>query len=472
MYNDAERKIVYTHAYLEARPGGKHSSVVVAGIQALVNKLASITITNEHITEAIDFCNKHFNNSSVFDPTPWRAIVDKHQGKIPLNISAIPEGTIVPLGTPLVTVESTDPDCATVVTHYEGLIQKAIWYMTTVATVSLEYSSIIKKYLNLTTPKDVADAILPFLHHDFGFRGAASDEAAMLAGIAHLYISMGTDTVSAIEMINDLIFNADMPMPGYSVPASEHNVMMSKGRKGEFDVVRHILSVYKTGILSCVADTYDMRNFIEQVTTGELYTIIMARDGKFVIRPDSSFLKEDGSEMSTAETISEIFKILEKNLKDHITINALGFKVLPSQYGVIYGDGLDVAKVELILSQMMKDGWSASNIVFGTGGNLVQKGIDRDTERFAMKVSRQTYRHADGTMEIVDCAKETPGKQSKKGIFQISVLDGKIVTLPRDTRPDLENLLVTYYENGKIYKWDDIAVIRKRINDQRQAGNF
>jgi nicotinamide phosphoribosyltransferase len=469
MYSTKERKLVNAYAYIEARYKGKFPTSVSAGQIHAARLLSSIKITTEDIEEAVEFFKAHFG-SDAFDRTPWDIIVTKYGGYLPLKMCALPEGTIVPLGTPMVTIESTDPECATIVMHFEGLIQKAIWYMTTVATTSLAYSSAMKEALMRTIDIEKIMQILHFMHHDFGYRGAASEEAAVLSGVAHLYISMGTDTMPAVEYIRK---NMGGIIAGFSIPATEHNVMMSRGRDGEFEVVKNFLTRFPSGFRACVADTYDMRNFIERITTGEFFEIIMKSEGKFVIRPDSSFMNADGSEMTTAETILEIFMILGKNLP--ITINEKGFKILPSQYGVIYGDGLDIPKIIAILDALIKNGWSASNIVFGTGGNLVQKGIDRDTQRFAFKVSEQTYVHADGTVEVLACGKETPGKESKKGRFKVCEIDGMIVTLGEHERPDLPNMLVPFYINGTVCDGpakDTIVQIRERINVQREKGGF
>jgi hypothetical protein len=45
--------------------------------------------------------------------------ISKHDGAMPVRIKAIPEGTIVPQGTVLVTVESTDPECAGLAAYIE-----------------------------------------------------------------------------------------------------------------------------------------------------------------------------------------------------------------------------------------------------------------------------------------------------------------------------------------------------------------
>jgi nicotinamide phosphoribosyltransferase len=204
----------------------------------------------------------------------------------------------------------------------------------------------------------------------------------------------------------------------------------------------------------------------------------MARPGTFVVRPDSSLLNEDGTEMSPAETIAEILDIMETNLGDLITTNSKGFKCFPSQYKIIYGDGLNIPKIASILDHMIQKSWCASNIVFGVGGNFAQR-IDRDTERFAMKSSEQTFliEDYDGniSIQVRDVCKETPGKESKSGRFHIALDNGvpKCFRLGDPAVAELPNLLETFSVNGqKIKQSDNIVVIRERINTWRTMYNF
>lgn len=472
-----KEKLVRMYAFIEARTGGKHPEVVVAGVQHVANLLSSIRVTKEMVDEAEAFYTAHFVSDKVFDRTPWDIVVNKYHGCLPLEFHALPEGTIVPLGTPLCTIESTDEGCAQLVSHFEGLIQKGIWYPTTVATTSLDFSKAISHALDRTTTPEVKKGWLPFAHQDFGYRGATSEESAQLGGAAHLYVSLGSDTVPAIDYIRKNFGGGDS-MPGFSVAASEHNQMMSKGRAGEFKIVKRLIKHYPKGILSVVADTYDLVNFVEQVTTGEIRDMILAREGTFVIRPDSLIKHRDEDEgMSVSGTVRRIFDILGHNLSDLVTVNDKGFKVLPKQYKVIYGDGLNVAKVKDILGAMELDEWSAENIVFGTGGNLLQKGIDRDTDRFAMKASEQEYEivDKDGNVhrDVRHTAKETPGKESKKGRFKVCVVEDKVVTVPESELPDVPNMLVRYSCNGNICTpLNNITTIRARISAHRDKMGY
>ncbi len=69
-----------------------------------------------------------------------------------------------------------------------------------------------------------------------------------------------------------------------------------------------------------------------------------------------------------------------------IRTNSKGYKVLPSYLRVIQGDGISYETLGEILEAMKVAGWSADNIVFGSGGALLQK-MDRDTQKCAFKCS-------------------------------------------------------------------------------------
>ena len=487
MMNDDEfvdgRKetLIQMYASVEPRKGARDSHVVVAGIQELASKLASIRVTIKDLHDAIVFLAPHFSSPVhdgrySFNPWPWLVIIYKYKGVIPIKLCGFLEGDIVPVGIPITTIESTDPACAQIVSHLEPLILQNVWYATTCATNALGYSKVIKSALKTTASEEVMNGWLPFAYQCFALRGVTCMEAARIGCGAILYITRGSDTVPAISHVMGTIGNKNMP--GFSVPATEHNQAMMQGRAGEFKQVRRVLKAYPNGIMSYVTDTYCTRNFIHQVTTGELRDLIMARDGTFVVRPDSSLLNADGTEMSPAETIAEILSIMETNLGDLITKNAKGFKELPSQYKIIFGDGLNIPKIAAILDRMIQDGWCASNIVFGVGGNGAQR-IDRDTERFAQKSSEQTFlvehENGDASIEVRDVCKETPGKESKKGRFHIALENGvpKCFRLGDPAVADLPNMLETYYVNGqKVKESDNIDTIRARINTWRDVYDF
>ena len=57
--------------------------------------LVGAIVTKERIAEAKEYYAKHFG-SEVFNEAGWTHILEKHGGKLPMTIRAVPEGTVVP----------------------------------------------------------------------------------------------------------------------------------------------------------------------------------------------------------------------------------------------------------------------------------------------------------------------------------------------------------------------------------------
>ena len=66
--------------------------------------------------------------------------------------------------------------------------------------------------------------------------------------------------------------------------------------------------------------------------------------------------------------------------------NGKGYRMLPDFLRIIQGDGIDHAMLGTVLETVRREGWSADNLVFGSGGALLQK-MDRDSQKCAFKCS-------------------------------------------------------------------------------------
>ena len=181
-------------SYFESR-GGKFDHVIFFGLQSILKKWLTTTITCQMIDEAGSFFAQHFPfNQDTFNRSGWQHIVDKHQGKLPLVIKAVPEGLRIPVKNVLFTVENTDPEVPWLVNYVETLLVQC-WYPMTVCTNSHEQKRLLKSFAE----KSCDDlSTLDSKLHDFGFRGSCSVEAAGIGGCAHLVNFKGTDNLSAI----------------------------------------------------------------------------------------------------------------------------------------------------------------------------------------------------------------------------------------------------------------------------------
>ena len=180
----------FVSSYIESR-GGEFDATVFYGLQILLKDLEANPITHEMVDEAKELITEH---GEPFDEEGWRLIVDRHGGKLPLRIQAVPEGQVVPTKNILVQVINTDEDFPWLPSFMETVILRAVWYPTTVATLSYEVKKIIKNNLDETANIEG----LMFKLHDFGARGASSEETAAIGGSAHLVNFMGTDTATGV----------------------------------------------------------------------------------------------------------------------------------------------------------------------------------------------------------------------------------------------------------------------------------
>lgn len=447
------------YSYCEARAGARFPRTMFFGLQYFLKRyLVGNVVTREKISEAAERDQGHFGRNDVFNYDGWNHILQVHNGRLPIRIRALPEGTVVPESTALFTIENTGgPRTAWLTNYLETLIMES-WMPTTISTSSLAVRNIIRRYLDATG--DVAG--LDFKLHDFGYRGVGCPEYAALAGAAHLATgAMGTDTMVALDLIRDYYGEN---MAGFSIPATEHSIMTARGPSGEADVVRQVLAAYPTGLVAMVIDSYDTRRFIREVIGGnpDILQAIRSRQGTVVFRPDSGELPEIDL---------EVFKELARVFGTEI--NAKGYHVLPSQVRMIQGDGIKWRQhekewrhtVEDILLAFRHNGISADNIAFGSGGGLLQD-FNRDTQRMAIKCSAQ---FRDGIWHDVYKAPATDtSKSSKRGRLMVRKVNGVFRTEPLDLNlADLESQdwLQPTFLNGRMERDQNFADIRKRANE-------
>ena len=420
------------YSYFESR-GGMFEEVVFFGLQCLLRKhLVGIRVTMDTILEAQRILNDHLSPGAM-NVVGWNHVVNHHGGKLPLSIHAVPEGTRVPISTPMITVVNTCNQCYWLTNYVETILVR-VWYPTTVATLSREIKDVILAYLVKTGDPNLIDYKL----HDFGYRATSSEESAGIGGMAHLVNFMGTDTIIALRYAMEYYDLSEMP--AFSIPAAEHSTITSWGRDGEIDAYRNMLNLYggKAPLFAVVSDSWDIYAACERLWGGLLKDEVVALDGKstLIIRPDSG---------DPPRVVTRVLDILG-NRFGH-SVNTRGFKVLPSYIRIIQGDGNNYDSIGKILNAMERARWSADNVAFGMGGGLLQQ-VNRDTQEFAFKCSSVTV-----LGEERDVWKEPAtmsSKNSKRGRFD----------------PD-EYGMVEVFRDGEILRAWRFDEIRERANRTR-----
>ena len=380
-------------------------------------------------------------------------------GYLPVRVKALPEGTLVPLRVPLLTIINTLPEFYWVTNFLETILSNATWHPMTAATIAHQYRVLLDKYAAETS--DIPEFV-QWQGHDFSMRGQSSFEASVASGGGHLLSFTGTDTIPAIDWLEHFYgANAETELIGGSVPATEHSVMCLGGKDTEADTYRRLITeVYPKGIVSIVSDTWDYFEVLNTTIRG-LKDVIMARDGKVVIRPDSGNPTKiicgdpeapEGS-LERKGTIQILWDIFDG------TVNSKGFKQLDPHIGAIYGDSITLDRCQAICNGLAKNGFASTNIVFGIGSYTYQY-VTRDTFGFAIKA---TYGVVKGQpVELFKQPKTDNGiKNSAKGLLRVNadLTLSESVTIEEET----QGLLETVFEDGVMVKTYTLQEIRTRL---------
>lgn len=431
----------FVSSYIESR-GGKWDKTLFFGMQMFIEQYMMQPFTMMNINEAEEILTAH---GEPFNREGFEYILDKHGGYFPVEIASVDEGLAIPHHNVLVQIVNTDPKVPWVTSFLETALLRAIWYATTVATNSYECKKVIWDSLKHTG--DVSG--INFKLHDFGARGVSSRESAGIGGAAHLINFMGTDTIEAVRIVREYY---DMPIAGFSIPASEHSTITCWGGP-EFEIEAFENMIDKFGgkgkIVACVSDSYNIYESAKKWKS--LEKKILEKEMTLVIRPDSG---------DPVEVVTKLIGILMEEFG--YTYNDKGYKVLPNHIRVIQGDGVNRDSIKDILVNMAVLGMSADNIAFGMGGALLQE-INRDTMKFAMKASA-IYR--DGKWQDVYKNPITDKiKISKRGRLRLEYSDEfDTWTTKREDEQIYPNQLKLRYKNGIMFNRTNFEDIRSRAN--------
>ncbi|VDM95346.1 unnamed protein product [Thelazia callipaeda] len=451
-HNQYPEGTTQVYSYFESR-GGKFPEICFFGLQYIIKRwLVGPVVTKAMIEQAKHFYKSHFGGLDIFNEDGWNHIVEVHKGYLPLRIKAVPEGTVVPVKNVLFTVENTDPRVPWLTSWFETLLVQ-VWYPMTVCTNSRAQKLIIARYLHET-----ADSIdgLHFKLHDFGYRGASSVESASIGGAAHLVNFYGTDTIAGLQLCKKYY---SAKMAGFSIPAAEHSTITTWKKSGESAAYLNMLEQFPDGSVSVVSDSYDVFHAVSNIWGDELrqYVVDRANKGCVVIRPDSG---------DPSQVVVKAFPMLQLQVlnllaeKFPTVINSKGYRLLPSYLRVMQGDGICYESIGKILDAVTRNKWSADNIVFGTGGALLQK-LDRDTQKCAFKCSHVVINGE--SRDVWKSPTTDAGKQSKRGRLILERReDGSLVTVEKGQGDSSKDVLVTVFENGRLLVDYSLEEIRDR----------
>jgi nicotinamide phosphoribosyltransferase len=388
---------------------------------------------------------------------------------LPIKIKALPEGVSVPMKVPFFTIINTHPDFAWLTNYLETVMSCELWKPCYTATLTKSYRRLVNEFADETVGNRNHTM---FQLHGFEFRGMSGRHDAAISGAGLLLNSHGTDTVPAIDLIEEFYnANAETEFIAASVPASEHAVTSLGTSVGsEIDFFRDaITKFYPTGIVSLVSDTFDLFKVLTEFVTILKDDILNRKPNelglaKVVFRPDSGNPADIVCGDLTAPIGSPEYKGAVECLWDVFggTVSEKGYKVLHERVGIIYGDACVQSVIFEILTRLKEKGFASSNIVFGVG-SFSMNYATRDSLGIAQKA---TWAQVSGKgYDLYKEPKTDDGmKKSAKGLLRVDLVDGEYVLKDQCTKEESAGgELVSVFEDGKILVEHKFSEIRERV---------
>lgn len=480
------------------------NEVVMFGLQGFIKTYLidyfNREFFNKPLAEIIYEYKRVMDHSLGKDTYKIQKIIELHKlGYLPIEIVALPEGTLVPMQVPMFGITNTHHDFAWLPQSLESLISAESWHPMLAATVGYTYRKIVNKYYDLTCDDTVPRAKALGA---FDFRGEECTDSAIKAGAGWCLSFLNTATVPTVPYLEEMYHCDCTKEPvAYGSPSTEHSVMCSNFAVDgdEETLLRRLLTeIYPNTSFSAVLDSYDYWNVIDNILP-KLKKEIMEHNGCMLMRGDSG----DCVEVVT----KTVFKLWE-----HFggTINSKGYKVLNPHVKAIYGDSITIQRCEQIYRILMNNGFACSNVALGVGsfsfqcieeekeiivdienGTVVNKHTEGETVRAVTKVLspftrdtfssciKATYCEIHGKpYPIFKNPKDGGFKKSQKGCC-IVYNDPDSEALPfGDTLKYMdgytwdeacnivypENLLQPVFKDGKLLKEYTLAEVRNRLH--------
>lgn len=391
-------------------------------------------------------------------------------GYLPLEIKALPEGSVVPMQVPILTIRNTVPEFFWLTNMLETLMSAILWKPCTSATTARQYLQTFVQYANDTVAENDR-SFVPWQGHDFSFRGMSGVEDAVMSGAGHLLSFAGTDTIPAIDFLETYYgANCELELIGGTVPATEHSVMCMGTQDEEIGTFEYLIAeVYPNGIVSIVSDTWDFWQVITDFLP-QLRSKILARNGKVVIRPDSGdpvkIIVGDPEAPVGSPAYKGAIECLWETFGGVTTER--GYRLLDPHIGLIYGDSITPARQLAILEGLKKKGFASYNVVLGIG-SYTYEYVTRDTFGFAMKA---TYGEVNGEGRAIfkDPKTDDGSKRSARGLMAVhkNPVTGRYEAKDQCTwAEEAQGELKTVFLDGKLLVDQTLGEIRERVMSER-----
>ena len=434
-----------------------------------------------------------------YDVTRFEELHDL--GYLPIELRIIEEGNEVPFGVPMLTLSNTHKNFAWLTNYLETIFSNMVWQPITSATIAKTYHRTLTQWALKTDPENVG--FVDYQGHDFSMRGMGGLDSAIGSGLGHAFSFIGSDTLPVIPAAR-YYYDAEGVVI-QSVNATEHSINCANmsfyiwdkynndwNRIGdaELDTFERILTeICPTGIVSIVADTINTWKVVYEFMP-KLKEIIMARDGKLVLRPDSSrhtpvevisgyenysgnlvktekgwYLPDEDDYLYSIDGYEIEYKGIVEALWDIFggTLSSTGRKKLDGHISMLYGEANNNERIGMASYNLDKKGFASTNTIYGCGSVGYQLQT-RDSLSMAFKA---TYAEINGVgIELFkDPITDKGGKKSARGLVAVfKNEDGEYYLKDRVTINEYENSeLKLIYRDGKFLENARWKIIKDRL---------
>jgi nicotinamide phosphoribosyltransferase len=439
--------------------------IIAVGEQRILDKLFYEPITHEEIDEAKRFLanakvtTKGFKEF-YFPEHIWREVVDHYNGRPPIKITAMPEGSVVYPNEPIMIIESQVKGMGILAAWFESKLLH-MWGASERVTQNEHWFAYLKEMVRSIEP-DLEESMVAFyastMLHDFGDRAGITKEESEELGMAHLYTFGGTDTFSGAYQA---FKNTDGDSTGLfsSVNALAHRNVQAYEFEGDC-----YKAVYEASgdneLISMVADCYDFEYAVENYLLPLALRSVDEQNGKVVVaRPDSG---------NPLEQVLWTCRLAVKNgLYTEKVINGKTWKFATTLH-FIEGDGMKHKTMRKIIEALMEEGFVPYSWgLFGVGGGL-RNALKRDnlSGKYALCAVGDDYK---GVLKYGEV-----GKTTLSGPFKVLRSAEALANKTTIVRPDEEgeDAMVEYFNGARINEPfgvgqdDDFLTIKNRIREQ------
>lgn len=442
-----------------------NDKIIFAGLQRILDKLFYEPITHAEIDATKEFLKNAkvsttgFRNF-YFPEAIWRRVVDEFNGRPPIEILAMPEGSVVYPNEPVVQITSQVKGMGILAAWFESKLLHT-WAASERITQNEHWFAYLKETFRKINPELSNDEVAFFasiMLHDFGDRAGITLEESEEMGMVHLYTFGGTDTFSGAYQAY-MNSNGDTTGLFSSVNALAHRNVQSYEFEG--DCYKAIYEASENGeLISMVADCYDYKFATENYLLPLAQRSVAENNGKIVVaRPDSGDALEQvlwTCELAVKHGLFTTKVIAGKEWKFATTLH------------FIEGDGLTFGVMKKIINAMIEKGFMPYSWgLFGVGGGL-RNALKRDN------LSAKYALCAVGKNDKPVVKYGMVGKTTLAGPFKVlrtpEALENKTTII--GTNEKGVNAMIEYFNGARINEPfgigmdDDFLTIKKRIRTE------